>query len=306
VVLGAPPRARAGVSALAAALAAAAAAGAPALFFDDFSQNDRSELAAQGWQLRDSAGHPGVPGARWAPEGVELRTDPAMPGQRVLALHARTDGSPEGTQQSQLCRPQQFLWGTTSARVRFADQPLAGADGDTAVQAVFQVSPLRFDYDPLFSELDWEYLPNGGWGSPDTRLYGIAWQTVKLDPWDAHNLSHEQRESFGGRWVQLTTQSTPQGSRWFIDGKLVATHAGRTVPRQPMALALSHWFSPSGLLPRSAGVRHYAYEVDWVLHVADQPLSPQQMLQQVQALREQGMKRVDQMPAAKLPRRCDF
>lgn len=280
---------------------------AAALFFDDFSQPDARALAASGWTLREQAGHPGIPGARWSAEGIDLVADPSRPGNRLLRLHAVTDGTPAGSSQSQLCRAQQQQFGTTSARLRFSDQPVSGADGDAVVQAFFQVSPLRFDYDPLFSELDWEYLPNGGWGAPDTRLYGIAWQTVRLDPWESHNLSAEVRRPFGARWVQLTVQSTPQGSRWFVDGRQVAWHAGRTVPRQAMSLAFSHWFSPSGLLPASPDApRHYRFEVDWVLHLPARSLSPRAMRQRVGALRRAGVAWQDSLPAAAQPARCDF
>ena len=275
---------------------------AAALFFDDFSQTDRAQLAAQGWTLRTAPGHPGVPGARWAPEGLELVDDPEQPGNRLLRLHARSDGTPAGTLQSQLCRPQQFLWGTTSARLRFSARV---PNGDPVVQALFQVSPLRFDYDPLFSELDWEYLPNGGWGGPGTRLYGIAWQTVRIEPWDAHNLMVERPGELGGRWVQLTVQNTPRGSHWWLDGEPLARHAGRTVPRQAMALALSHWVSPGGLLAEG-GERSYSFEVDWVLHAAEAQRSPAQMAARVAALRRQGLQRADSMPPAVDAPRCDF
>lgn len=274
---------------------------AAALFFDDFSQPDTKTLAAQGWLLRSQAGHPGVPGAKWDPRSLALLDDPDQRGNRLLRLYARTDGTPEGTVQSQLCRTQQLLWGTTSARLRFSGRQ----GGDPVVQAFFQVSPLRFDYDPLFSELDWEFLPNGGWGAPETRLYGIAWQTVRLEPWDAHNRLHQAFEDFGGRWVQLTVQSMPDGSRWFIDGREFAFHAGRTVPRQAMALAISHWVSPGGL--QAAGEpRHYAFEVDWVLHVQGEALAPTAMLEQVLKLRAQGETQRDELPPATAPARCDF
>jgi len=275
---------------------------AGALFFDDFSQADRAQLAAQGWLLRTQAGHPGVPGARWEPTALELLDDPAQPGNRLLRLHTRSDGTPAGTVQSQLCRPQQFLWGSTSARVRFSPRR---EGGDPVVQALFQVSPLRFDYDPLFSELDWEYLPNGGWGSPATRLYGIAWQTVRLEPWDAHNEMAELAADLGGRWLQLTVQNTREGSRWFVDGRELARHAGRTIPRQAMALALSHWVSPGGL--RSSGpLQGEAFEVDWVIHEADAVRSPAELAARVASLRRQGLAQQDSLPPAATAPRCDF
>lgn len=275
---------------------------ASAFFFDDFSQRDRAALQAQGWLLRTQAGHPGVPGARWDPAALELLDDPDQSGNRLLRLHTRTDGTPAGTVQSQLCRPLQFLWGTTSARVRFSPRR---DGGDPVVQAVFQVSPLRFDYDPLFSELDWEYLPNGGWGSPATRLFGVAWQTVRLAPWDAHNEQVELPEPLGGRWVQLTVQNTPQGSRWFLDQTELAHHAGRTVTRQRMALALSHWVSPGGL--RTGGpTQTEAFDVDWVLHLAEGVHSPAQMQTEVARLRQAHITQGDTLKPAPEAPRCDF
>ena len=75
-----------------------------------------------------------------------------------------------------------YFEGTYAARVRFTDQPVEGPDGDVVVQTFYAVSPLRFDFDPEYSELDWEYLPNGGWGDTKTRLYGVTWQTWRSSP----------------------------------------------------------------------------------------------------------------------------
>ncbi|MBB5205635.1 hypothetical protein HNQ51_002962 [Inhella inkyongensis] len=272
-----------------------------ALFFDDFSQPDRAALQRQGWTLREQAGHPGPPGARWATEGLVLQDDPERPGNRLLRLHAHSDGTAAGTVQSQLCRPQQFLWGSTAARVRFSPRVAAGVP---RVQAFFQVSPLRFDYDPLFSELDWEYLPNGGWGAPGARLFAVAWQTVRLEPWDAHNQAHEEPLDLSGRWVQLTVQTDAEGSRWFLDGQALARHGGRTVPRQPMALAFSHWISPGGLLP-TPQASDAAFEVDWVIHVADVRRSPAELAAQVAELRAQGVAQRDSLPPGPAPA-CNF
>lgn len=67
--------------------------------------------------------------------------------------------------------------------MRFSDAP---------VQAFYLISPLRHDLDPEFSEVDWENLPNGGWGSGKTRICGISWQTVQLEPWPAYNQVHQR------------------------------------------------------------------------------------------------------------------
>jgi hypothetical protein len=73
------------------------------------------------------------------------------------------------------------------------------------VQAFFLARPLRFDYDPEFSEVDFEYLPHGGWGEPATRLYGVSWQTVRLDPWQSFNQASTLPGSFDG-WQVLTVR----------------------------------------------------------------------------------------------------
>lgn len=297
-------------AALAAAVGPAAAAPPGGLFFDDFRYADAAALQAGGWRLRDAAGHPGVPGARWSPQAVDtVAADDAgaPPGDRLLRLRAATDGTPEGTVQAQLCHARKLLQGTYAARVRFADAPESGADGDPVVMAVYAAAPLRFDFDPDFSEIDWEYLPNGGWGSPATRLYGIAWQTARIEPWSAHNAAHEEPGSHDG-WHTLVVQVGASRSHWFVDGRPVAVHGGRNHPVVPMAMALSLWFSPGGLQPPAPEPRRWRMDVDWVLHAAGAEWAPERVQAEVQALRRDGVARVDGVPDAvpPLPSRCDF
>lgn len=287
------------------ALALAAAAG---LWFDDFSYADREALiAGGGWAVRTQAGHPGVPGARWSAEAITLADDPTRKGNRVLRLTARTDGTPEGTEQAQLCHARKALHGTYAARVRFSDVPVQGIDGDPVIQTFYAVSPLRFDFDPEFSEVDWEYLANGGWGSGDTRLYAITWQTVRVEPWQAHNAAHEARRSLAG-WHTLVMQVADGRTQWFVDGRRLAVHGGRNHPVVPMAVSFSLWFSPTGLLPASEQPRVWVQEVDWVLYAAKQQLSPAAVSSTVAKLRARGIGQIDRVPAANppLPSLCNF
>jgi hypothetical protein len=270
------------------------------LFFDDFQHADLPALRAFGWLLRSEAGHPGVPGATWSPAALSLVDDAGRKGNRLLRLSARTDGTPEGTVQAQACHQRKLLDGTYAARIRFADVPESGADGDPVIQTFYAVSPLRFDFDPTFSEVDWEYLPNGGWGSEATRLYSIAWQTVRVEPWQAHNAVRETFGSFAG-WRTLVMQLHEGRSRWFVDGREVALHGGRNHPVVPMAISFNLWFSPTGLLPKSTVPRAWVQDVDWVLHAADVVLSPAAVDAQVNQLRAAGRTAVDTVPAASPP-----
>ena len=60
------------------------------------------------------------------------------------------------------------------------------------------------------------------------------------------------------------------------------------------------------LLPASAQPREYAFEVDWVLHVAGVSLGPASMQRRVKQLRARRQRAVDTMPPAGEPSRCDF
>lgn len=297
-----------------AAFAAACIAATPSLadapggvFFDDFSQAHVQALGAQGWTLRHAMGHPGIAGARWGPATITLVPDPHLPGNQLLRLRARTDGTPEGTAQAQICHARKYFEGTYAARVRFSDEPVSGDDGDVVVQTFYAVSPLRHDFDPEFSEVDWEYLPNGGWGDTTTRLYGITWQTVRIDPWQAHNQAHQEKRSVAG-WRTLVLQIRDGKTRHYLDGVLLAEHGGRNYPVVPMSINFNLWFSPGGLLPVSNTARVYEQDVDWVFHAKDQLLTPAQVDAQIKTFRTQNRAYVDQVtqPSPALPSICDF
>jgi hypothetical protein len=284
------------------------AAATPAnLFFDDFSYARAAEMPAAGWQLREGTGHPGLPGGRFAADAISVLDDPRQPGNRVLRLTARTDGTGPGTVQAQLCHQRKVLRGTYAARIRFSDSPSAGADGDPVVESFYAVAPLAHPFDPDFSELDWEYLPNGGWGSEKTRLYGVSWQTVRIDPWEAHNSAHEEFGSFDG-WHVLLMQVTSGEVREFVDGRQVAVHDGRNVPVAPMTISFNLWFAAGGLLPAGGAPRVYDEDVDWVFHARDQVLGPAEVDAQVRALRAGRVTRLDTVPAPQPPlqQRCDI
>ncbi|HEX6704440.1 MAG TPA: glycoside hydrolase family 16 protein [Albitalea sp.] len=295
---------------LALGLVAGCASTAPqvdAIFFDDFSAADTAALQRNGWIVRDKPGHPGIEGASWGAGALALVDDPQQPGNRLLRLTARTDGTPQGTSHAQLCHARKFFEGTYAARVRFNDKPAQGPDGDVVVQTFYAVTPLRFDFDPEYSELDWEYLPNGGWGDPKTRLYGVTWQTVSLHPWTAFNQPLQVFRELDG-WHVLVMQAGGGRTRWYLDGVPLAEHGGRNYPVKPMAISFNIWYSPGGLLADEHAVRVYQEDVDWVLHARDRLLSPAEVDAAVKRLRAEGASHVDRVPAADPPlaSTCDF
>jgi hypothetical protein len=277
------------------------------VFFDDFSYGQPADMPAAGWQFRDGTGHPGLPGGRFSAEAITLLDDPLQPGNRLLRMTARTDGTGPGTVQAQLCHQRKYLQGTYAARIRFSDTPRSGVDGDPVIESFYAVAPLAHAFDPDFSELDWEYLPNGGWGSDRTRLYGVSWQTVQIEPWESHNSAHEEFGSFDG-WHTLLMQVTRGEVREFVDGRPVAVHDGRNVPVAPMTISFNLWFAVGGALPTGGAPRVYDEDIDWVFHVRDQVLSPVAVDARVRALRADHVSRTDTVAPANPPlqARCDI
>lgn len=278
------------------AIALLALAAGPAVaageFFDDFSQPDLAALRASGWVLREGTGHPGLPGARFAPD--QLKLDGGL-----LKLKLSTDGTPAHTTLAQICAPRKFLVGTTTARVRLRDTP---GSRDPVIQSFFLAGPLKHDYDPDFSEVDFEYLPHGGWGEPETRLYGVSWHTVRIDPWESFNQASILQGSFDG-WQLLTVQVEPTRTRHYVNGRLIGEHTGRNVPAKPMAISFNHWVAAGAV---EGAPREYAFEVDWVLHQAGSTWSPAAMQARAAALRKQGVARRDTVPDVGLTSECNL
>jgi hypothetical protein len=272
--------------------AAASAFAGGGEFFDDFAQKDLEALRAGGWVLRDGTGHPGLAGSRFSP--TQLSLDGGL-----LKLKLTTDGTNAHTTLAQLCGPRKFLIGTTTARVRLRDTP---GSRDPVIQSFFLASPLKHDYDPDFSEVDFEYLPHGGWGEPETRLYGVSWHTVRIEPWESFNQASILKGSFDG-WQLLTVQVEATRTRHYVNGRLIGEHTGRNVPSQPMAISFNHWISAGAV---EGEVRNHQFDVDWVLHAAGRTLSPAAMQARATQLKRQGVAGRDTMPDMGLTSECNL
>ena len=255
------------------------------LFFDDFSYAQTSDLAAGGWQVRNGVGHPGLPGGRFGAEAITLVDDSLQPGNRVLRMTARTDGTGPGTVQAQLCHQRKYLQGTYAARIRFSDAPRSGVDGDPVIESFYAVAPLAHAFDPDFSELDWEYLPNGGWGVTPSTIFVTSWETFRSDPWIADNAFDSRAGSLDG-WHVLVLQVAYGRMSYYLDGARLATHGGKYYPEVPMSIDYNLWFIQSGQIAGHA-VRTYQEDVDWAYHAAGVVLSPAQVTARVARLRRQ-------------------
>jgi len=266
------------------------------VLFDDFSYTDKNQLKKNGWIVRTVPGWPGVPGATWSEEAVSILKDPNQPNNLILRMTSATDGPGTSTTQAQICHQRKYFEGTYAARVRFTDAPVSGPGGDQIVQSFYTISPLKAPMDLDYSELDWEYLPNGGWGIDGPTLYSTTWETFSPEPnWKKDNMFKTTNGSQAG-WHTLVTQVFDKNVRYFVDGKLFAEHGGNYYPEDTMSINFNLWFIRDGMTKANER-REYQEDIDWVFHQAGTALTPEQVEAAVAAMRRKSVKFKDTVPA---------
>ena len=228
--------------------------------------------------------------------GITIGTEAGI-GVYVSASMAKGEGNGAGTTHAEFSQSnRRFFEGTYLARIKFSDTPASGPDGDHVVQTFFTITPLNSNMDPNYGELDFEYLPNGGWGEPANILYETTWETYQNEPWIADNIHTEQRKSHAG-WHDLVIQVSGGRVKYFVDGTQVADHGDKYYPETPMSINFNLWFISGGLVG-TPGDRAYQQHVDYVYFAKDQVLSPAQVQSRVTGYRSSGVDHVDTVPAS--------
>ncbi|ALS98697.1 glycoside hydrolase family 16 protein [Lacimicrobium alkaliphilum] len=282
---------------------------AAALMFDDFNYTDAGDLFSNGWTARTETGHPGIAGASWSAEGVSVHSAPQGAEFGIARLSSVTDGEADGTRHTQICHGRKYLFGTYAARVFFRNEPTYGPDGDEVIQTFYAISPLAEPMDPDYSEVDFEYLPNGGWGENEqSAMWTTSWETFQLEPWTKVNEFSRVEGDYSG-WRTLVMNVSADAVRYFVDGNLIGEHSADVAPEVPMSMNFNLWFMPEGADGSvgpvdSSEPRQYQQDIDWVLHVADQQLTTDEVADKVATLRASEQYAVDQVPDKGLPAYC--
>lgn len=255
--------------------------------FDDFYYmgiNDK-ELAKFSWTMRNGGGGPGPANCSWSQNNISFVSEEN--GNKVMRLSAKTSGTGVTTSQSEVYTKREYFEGTYSARIRFTDAPVTGTpDGDQINETFFTISSLAFNLDPDYSENDFvEYLPNGGWGVSGPNLWVTTWETYQPSPWIQKSKSDHINKSFAG-WHIVTAVVLNNEVKYYVDGNLIATHGGEYYPEKPMSINFNLWFIA---LINSSTQRTYVEDIDWVYHVKDMEVEPNDIPDIVNNFRAQNI-----------------
>ena len=172
----------------------------------------------------------------------------------------------------------EYQYGSFAARVRFSNQPVSGPDGDQIVETFFTIAPWQ---SAIYSELDFEYLANGGWGKTGPRMWMTSWDTVKK------NDHSDAALDLGGGWHNLLVTATADEAIYYVDGvQQGGPHGMPFAPKSLMAIDFNLWF----IQPGEVGTpRRYIEQIDWVYHAKDVILTEAQVDEAVKRLRGEGI-----------------
>jgi len=266
------------------------------VMFDDFNYTSASDskLQTNGWAIRSDNGGPGPDGCNFSNKNISFVNDSVDANNKIVRLTASTDGTAKGTSQAEIyTTSRKFFNGTYAARVRFTDAPVSGKDGAGINETFFTISPLDSYRDSKYSELDFEYLPNGGWGET-SGMWNTSWHTFTEDPWYEDAAQVLTKKSYDG-WHNLVVVVANGYNTYYIDGVQVAKNgpgngqADYFLPRKNMTINFNLWFiAGDGENPLVNS--KYVEDVDWVYHEKDTALTPDQVTAKVKDLRGQGIK----------------
>ncbi|PNG18995.1 cellulose binding domain-containing protein [Streptomyces cahuitamycinicus] len=253
------------------------------VLFDDFTYQGPKDpaLFKHGWLVRTSKGGPGVE-STWSAKGVSFPTaEGAHAGGQVLNLRASTDGTKAGTKQASLgTAASKFRDGTYAARIHFSDEPTTGDAGDHVNQTFYTIGGTGSKY----SELDNEYMPNGGWGRPGPKLDTVTWYDHKTN-----DRVYETTNKSLDTWHTVLIRVKDGVVAYWLDGKKLFLSNGKYAPRADMSVNFNHWFID---LPFK-GERAWDMKVDWLYYNANDTLSAKQVQSAVEDFTDEGMNYFD-------------
>jgi hypothetical protein len=262
-------------------------------FFDDFiyTSSTDSALTVFGWVARTGSGTasdngpgPSSGTVTWSTNYITFENGPV---NKVLRVKSSNSGS-TATQSELDYNKTQMLEGTYAARVYYTDGPLTGNDGAYVVEAPFWTMSdwASTTGTAKYSELDFEYLPNGGWDTSQNAMFTTTWYND--NPSD--NVSNYAIGTFAG-WHTLIIVVSNGHVKYYDGTKLLADHSGKYYPRSKMNIIPQIWFAENNV----TGGTFYC-DIDWVYYAQNTVLTAAECENTVNALRSSGVVRNNNLP----------
>lgn len=294
------------VGTLLVSLAQTAAAQTEQILFDDFSYTNTTQLANNGWRLRTWEGGPGLANGTWSTNNIVFVNDPAAPTNKFMRLKASTNvngsnivnnrATVGGVSQAEVARVEQiYKNGTWATRMYFNDAPSTGPDGDTVIETFFGLTDYIEGAEP-YSEIDFEYLPNGGWwtGSAVPSMWSGTYRIVDWADESNHGVTRTQGSLQG--WHTLVMQVQDGHIAFYIDGAYQTSFSGAVAPDHPMYLMFQLWISNDCFdaacnkrgYVNSNSYREYFEDVDWVYFERNNVVPATEIPRKVANLRAAG------------------
>ena len=262
------------------------------VFFDDFrymSASDRA-LAAFGWTPRSGTGGPG--GGTWSPSNVTFVSGVPGSANTVLRLGVSIAASNKITQAELDYNKINMFKGTYAARVYFTDVQDTGSSGAHVVEAPFWTMSnyATTSGTNKYSEDDFEYLPNGGWGTSVPTMHNTTWYN------DRRGISIDTvtKGSFAG-WHTLLITVSGGHVKYYVENQdgvtatLLADHSTNKginyYPRSPMAIIPQLWLYDNHVTST------WHVDVDWLYYAQNPVLTAAQVEANVKALQASGIPR---------------
>jgi hypothetical protein len=277
------------------------------ILFDDFSYTTTAQLANNGWRVRTWEGGPGLANGSWSSNNISFVTDPTAPANKFMRLKASTNingstivnnrSTSGSVSQAEVARVEQiYKNGTWAARMYFNDAPSTGPDGDTAIETFFGLTDYIEGAEP-YSEIDFEYLPNGGWwtGSATPSMWSGTYRIVDWTDESNHGVTRTQGSLQG--WHTLVMQVQDGLITFYIDGAYQTAFSGAVAPDYPMYLMFQLWISNDcfnagcsklGYI-NSSSYREYSEDVDWVYFEKNNQVPATEIPSKVASLRAAGI-----------------
>ena len=272
------------------------------IIWDDFNYTDWKDKNAAdfGWRFRTGLGWPGKYGM-WSEKQVTFLNDSTEATNKIMRFTNFTNGVPgDSTVQCQASKqPPVCRFGTYASRVRFRSGSSGGPNvmSDKLTQTFYMIVGLEGTYaEPLLpdslkkfnspldphSEMDFEYLPHGGWNWPDSP------PTMTNTSWAPDMLS-KGNQGDCDNWHILMLVLDSLKATYLLDGIVLFTHTGH-IPSLVMSLNYNQWFIELGT---PGPMRTYVEDIDWVFYADEKYLSLSEVNALVKQFRSKGIQHLD-------------